>query len=409
MDDTILEMRNITKTFPGVKALENVNLAVRTARRDPRHLRRERRRQVHPHEGAVGRTPRRFLRRRDRVRRQDGALQRHPGQRSRRALSSFTRNWRWFRYLCPIAENIFLGNERRGFGGLIDWNLTNAEAGALLESVGLSRESSHPGDPARCRQAAAGRDRQGTVQRGYAAHPGRADRRPSTTLTRLTCSTCCARLRERGITCIMISHKLNEITAIADSTTVIRDGRTVETLDMSSARTDAGPHHSRNGRPRPRQLLPRPGLDAGRGGVPDRGLDGVPSGSGSARWSTAPPSTCAAGEVVGIAGLMGAGRTELAMSVFGRSYGRDIRGRVFMHGQEVKARTVAEAISQRHRLRHRGPQALRAQPGRRRLPQRLDAAALGKLSRRGLGQRQRRDQGGRAEPPRHDHQDTERA
>ena len=54
--------------------------------------------------------------------------------------------------------------------------------------------------------------------------------------------------------------------------------------------------------------------------------------------------TVRAGEVVGIAGLMGAGRTELAMSIFGRSYGRDISGRVFIRGKEVKARTVAEAI-----------------------------------------------------------------
>jgi len=52
-----------------------------------------------------------------------------------------------------------------------------------------------------------------------------------------------------------------------------------------------------------------------------------------------------AGEVVGIAGLMGAGRTELAMSVFGRSYGRDVSGRMFVHGREAKVRTVAEAIS----------------------------------------------------------------
>jgi putative multiple sugar transport system ATP-binding protein len=51
-----------------------------------------------------------------------------------------------------------------------------------------------------------------------------------------------------------------------------------------------------------------------------------------------------AGEVVGIAGLMGAGRTELAMSIFGRAYGRDISGQLFMHGKQIKARNVAEAI-----------------------------------------------------------------
>src|SRR4029453_12997010 len=89
-----------------------------------------------------------------------------------------------------------------------------------------------------------------------------------------------------------------------------------------------------------------------------------------------------AGEVVGIAGLMGAGRTELAMSVFGRSYGRDIHGRLFMHGKEIKARSVAEAI--RHGLAY-------ATEDRKRyglnlvadVCRNVSAAALDKLSRRG--------------------------
>jgi ABC-type sugar transport system, ATPase component len=51
------------------------------------------------------------------------------------------------------------------------------------------------------------------------------------------------------------------------------------------------------------------------------------------------------GEIVGIAGLMGAGRTELAMSVFGRSYGRGISGRIFKDGREIRTRTVPEAIA----------------------------------------------------------------
>ncbi|KGM02464.1 ATP-binding cassette domain-containing protein, partial [Cellulomonas cellasea] len=51
-----------------------------------------------------------------------------------------------------------------------------------------------------------------------------------------------------------------------------------------------------------------------------------------------------AGEIVGIAGLMGAGRTELAMSIFGHSYGRNISGKVFLHGKEIQTRTVSEAI-----------------------------------------------------------------
>ena len=139
----------------------------------------------------------------------------------------------------------------------------------------------------------------------------------------------------------MISHKLNEITAISDRVTVIRDGKTVETLSLRR-RGHPGADHPRHGRPRPGELLPRPRLLPGEEVCGSRtGPSGTPPRT--ARSSTT-PFTVRAGEVVGIAGLMGAGRTELAMSIFGRSYGRDISGRVFIRGKEVKARTVSEAI-----------------------------------------------------------------
>jgi putative multiple sugar transport system ATP-binding protein len=89
-----------------------------------------------------------------------------------------------------------------------------------------------------------------------------------------------------------------------------------------------------------------------------------------------------AGEVVGIAGLMGAGRTELAMSIFGRAYGREISGRVFVHGKEVKTRSVAEAISNgiAYATEDRKKYGLNLIEDIRR---NISAAALGKLSRRG--------------------------
>jgi putative multiple sugar transport system ATP-binding protein len=151
------------------------------------------------------------------------------------------------------------------------------------------------------------------------------------------------RLRDQGITCIMISHKLNEITAIADSTTVIRDGRTVETLDMRSG-----------GVTQERIIRGMVGRDLDSF-YPDRVStpgDEVLRIEDWTVWHPIQPRKVVdgaslhvrAGEVVGIAGLMGAGRTELAMSVFGRSYGRDVSGRLYMHGRPVRARSVAEAI-----------------------------------------------------------------
>ena len=151
-------------------------------------------------------------------------------------------------------------------------------------------------------------------------------------------------LKAQGITSIMISHKLNEIAEIADTTTIIRDGRTVETLDMVADEVtqeriirgmvgrDLGhrfpPHESHVGE----EVLRIEDWTVHHPTDPERVV--VDSASLHVR----------AGEIVGLAGLMGAGRTELAMSVFGRSYGSNISGKVFLHGKEIKVGSVAEAI-----------------------------------------------------------------
>jgi putative multiple sugar transport system ATP-binding protein len=89
-----------------------------------------------------------------------------------------------------------------------------------------------------------------------------------------------------------------------------------------------------------------------------------------------------AGEIVGIAGLMGAGRTELAMSIFGRSYGRNISGKVYLHGKEISTRSVSEAID--HGLAYatedRKTYGLNLIEDIRR---NISAAGLGKLSKAG--------------------------
>ena len=144
-------------------------------------------------------------------------------------------------------------------------------------------------------------------------------------------------LKAQGITSIMISHKLNEIAEIADTTTIIRDGRTIETLDMVADEVTQERIIRGHGRPRPRAPVPRP-HESHIGEEVLRIED----------WTVHHPTdpdrvvvdganlTVRAGEIVGIAGLMGAGRTELAMCVFGRSYGSNITGKVFLHGKEIR-------------------------------------------------------------------------
>ncbi|MET8231449.1 multiple monosaccharide ABC transporter ATP-binding protein [Micromonospora sp. NPDC005298] len=339
MDDTILEMRRITKTFPGVTALEDVTLSVRRG-------------EIHAICGENGAGKSTLMKVLSGVHPTgsydgeilfDGKPVQFRGIRDSEAdgIVIIHQELALVPYL-SIAENIFLGNERRGRGGLIDWNRANAEAAQLLESVGLHENPVTP-----VIQLGVGKQQLVEIAKALSKKVRLLILdEPTAALNDIDSAhllDLLRQLRDRGITCIMISHKLNEITAIADSTTVIRDGRTVETLDMKAGEVT-------------QQRIIR--------GMVGRDLDSFyPDRESSPGeeilriedWTVRHPVqdrkvvegvglSVRAGEVVGIAGLMGAGRTELAMSVFGRSYGRDISGRLFVRGREVQARTVAEAI-----------------------------------------------------------------
>lgn len=154
-------------------------------------------------------------------------------------------------------------------------------------------------------------------------------------------------LKKQRITCIMISHKLNEISAIADSITVIRDGKTIETLvkgtdDISEDRIIKGMvgRELTNRYPIRTSSIKEKMFEVENWNVfhpEDPGRQVIKDVSFHVK----------AGEVVGFAGLMGAGRTELAMSLFGRSYGQKISGTIKIHGKQVIIRNVQDAINNR--------------------------------------------------------------
>ncbi|WP_422739254.1 multiple monosaccharide ABC transporter ATP-binding protein [Micromonospora sp. WMMD729] len=339
MDDTILEMRRITKTFPGVTALEDVNLAVRRG-------------EIHAICGENGAGKSTLMKVLSGVHPSgsydgeilfDGKPMQFRGIRDSEAngIVIIHQELALVPYL-SIAENLFLGNERRGRTGLIDWNKANAEAAELLASVGLHENPMTP-----VIQLGVGKQQLVEIAKALSKKVRLLILdEPTAALNDVDSAHLLGLLRqlkEQGITCIMISHKLNEITAIADSTTVIRDGRTVETLDMRADDVS-----------QQRIIRGMVGRDI-ESFYPDRESSPGEEVLRIEDWSVRHPTqermvvedvnlSVRAGEVVGIAGLMGAGRTELAMSVFGRSYGRDIKGKLFMHGREVTARTVAEAI-----------------------------------------------------------------
>ncbi|RSN68289.1 multiple monosaccharide ABC transporter ATP-binding protein [Actinomadura sp. WAC 06369] len=341
MTDAILRMRGITKSFPAVKALQDVNLDV--ARGEIHAICGENGAGkstlmkvlsgVYPHGDYSGEIE--F----------DGEPCRFSGIRDseRRGIVIIHQELALSPYL-SIAENIYLGNERRGRFGLIDWDRTNADAAALLERVGL-REN--PVTPAM--ELGVGKQQLVEIAKALSkevrllildeptAALNDADSRHLLDLLR--------GLRADGITCVIISHKLNEIRSIADSTTILRDGRTIETLDM---RGDAVSED--------RIISGMVGRDLGHR-YPERVPDVGAEVFRIEDWTVHSPTqrdrvvvdgaalTLRRGEVVGLAGLMGAGRTELAMSVFGRSWGARISGQLFKDGAEVRIRTVGDAIA----------------------------------------------------------------
>ena len=339
MTDYILQMRGITKTFPGVKALQDVNLSVRRGEIHAicgengagKSTLMKVLSGVYPHgtyDGEIifdGR-PCEFANIRDSE--HQGIVIIHQELALCQQLS--------------IAENIFLGNERAA-RGLIDWNRTNHEAGQLLARVGLRENPVTPvidigvgkQQLVEIAKALSKRVRLLILDEPTAA----LNDEDSAHLLDLIRG-----LRDEGITSVIISHKLNEVAAIADSISILRDGRMIETLDMASGLVTED-----------RIIAGMVGRDLEHRFPPHTSRIG-PEVFRIEDWTVHSPThhgrrvvsganlTLRRGEIVGLAGLMGAGRTELAMSVFGRSYGTNISGRLFKDGVPVEFRSVRDAI-----------------------------------------------------------------
>ncbi|MEE1757392.1 sugar ABC transporter ATP-binding protein [Streptomyces sp. SP18CS02] len=341
-------MRGITKSFPGVKALSDVNLTVRPG-------------EIHAICGENGAGKSTLMKVLSGVHPHgsyDGEI-RFEGEpvafrdiraSERRGIVIIHQELALVPYL-SIAENIFLGNEQTS-RGIIDWNDTLRKANRLLKRVGLREKPQTP-------VADIGVGKQQLVEIAKALskevkllildEPTAAlNDEDSGKLLDLILE-----LREQGIASIIISHKLNEIRRITDAVTILRDGRTIETLTVRET-PEARPRLSED-----RIIRGMVGRDLDQR-FPDRtrytGEDAGDVAMSVRNWTVRHPVdhqrkvvddvslSVRRGEIVGIAGLMGAGRTELAMSVFGRSYGQYVAGTVEVGGREVATRTVPAAV-----------------------------------------------------------------
>jgi len=242
-----------------------------------------------------------------------------------------------------IAENIFLGNERAK-NGIINWDETNKKAIELMKTVGLNEKHT-----AKIKDIGVGKQQLVEIAKALSKNCELLILDEPTAALNDEDSDHLLRLlqtlnREKGLTCILISHKIHEVIKIAHNITVLRDGRTIETLDNSEHVSEARIIKDMVGR----ELIdrfPRHSAKIGEIGFEVRD------------WVVHDPLDeerviidhvnlyVRKGEIVGLAGLMGAGRTELAMSIFGRAYGKRISGTIIKDGKELTLRNVSEAIA----------------------------------------------------------------
>ena len=238
-----------------------------------------------------------------------------------------------------IAENLFLGSEpRRGL--LIDWEKLYTEARVVLSRVGLDLSLETP----------VGRLGVGQQQLVEIAKALSKQTRilildePTAALAEREVETLLALLRDlrsRGIACIYISHKLDEVFAIADRITVLRDGTTISTHD-TAATSKNGVIRDMVGR-EIHDLFPRVATTPGDVLLRVTGLSAAPAAHAPARLHDI-SFNVRAGEVLGIGGLMGAGRTELLMHIFG-AWGVRLGGRVEIGGQPLAENSPVAALA----------------------------------------------------------------
>lgn len=339
MQSTILEMRNIIKEFPGVKALDNVNLEVAEG-------------EIHAICGENGAGKSTLMKVLSGVYPYGtyngdvlfkGQICHFKDIKQSEDLGIVIIHQELA--LIPglsIAENIFLGNEQAN-QGIINWNETIRKAKELLTKVGLSESPN-----ALIKDIGVGKQQLVEIAKALSKNvkllildePTAAlNEKDSENLLQLLIE-----LRSQGMSAIIISHKLNEINKVANSVTIIRDGQSIETL----ATTDITEDRIIKGMVG-RSLTNR---------YPDREPKIGKIFFEVKNWNTYHPVQSERqivknvnlhirqGEIVGIAGLMGAGRTELAMSIFGKSYGKKTTGETIKDGKTIDFVDVNKAIKE---------------------------------------------------------------
>lgn len=339
MEQPILEMKSITKEFPGVRALDNVTFSVKPG-------------EIHCLVGENGAGKSTLMKVLSGVHPYgsyegqilvNGEEQKFFGihDSEKAGIAIIYQELALFPEL-TVYENIFMGNEIKG-GLSIDWNKTIQESSEILKKVRLDVNPS-----AFIKDLGVGKQQLIEIAKALKKEVKILILdEPTAALNETDSDNLLNLIRElktQGVTCILISHKLREVLAIADTVTVLRDGKTICTLD---AHKD----------PISEPILIRHMVGRSIDNVFPR-REHVSIGEEMLRledWTAYSPVlgrdilkkvniNVHAGEIVGIAGLMGSGRTELAKSIFGNPDHYRITGKLYVKGVEQKFRSPRDAI-----------------------------------------------------------------
>ena len=339
MNNNILEMKSIIKDFPGVRALDNVSFTVQ-----PNH--------IHALVGENGAGKSTLMgvlsgvypygSYEGKIIFDDDVCKFHSIKDSERKGIAIIHQELALAQNLSVAENIFLGNEIV-VRGLIDWDETHKRAQQVLHQVGLDLPTT-----TLIKDIGVGKKQLVEIAKAITKNvkllildePTAAlnDEEASLLLQLLL------KFKENGLTSIIISHKLHEVLQVADEITILRDGQTIETLtkEVDEITED-------------RIILGMVGRSL-KNRFPTRETNILDKVFEVKNWTVYDPADIErkvikdvsfkvrAGEIVGIAGLMGAGRTELAKSIFGKAYGTKISGEILKDGKKLHIHTVKDAI-----------------------------------------------------------------
>ncbi|MBR6281507.1 MAG: sugar ABC transporter ATP-binding protein [Lachnospiraceae bacterium] len=341
MADYILEMKNITKLYPGVKALDDVNLQVQRG-------------EIHALVGENGAGKSTLMNvlsgtipfgeyTGDIVYNGEKCTFNNIHDSENKGIVIIHQELALIPEL-TIAENMFLGNERKNSIGKIDWAKTYSEAQTQMKRVGLKEKSN-----VLIKDIGTGKQQLVEIAKALSKNVKLLILdEPTSSLNEEDSKMLLDMLldfKKEGLTSIIITHKLNEVAYCADNITVLRDGATIETISNADHNIDEE-----------RIIKGMVGRELTNRFPAREHNVGSEVMFEAKNWTVYHPvytEKCVdknvsfkvhKGEIVGFSGLQGAGRTELAMSLFGRSYGSHISGQEFINGKEVHLKNEHDAI-----------------------------------------------------------------